>query len=49
MADDYRTRSDVTQMELAMLNPHMLVDEAGSNINELVRYMITLEAKKADA
>jgi hypothetical protein len=49
MADDYRTRSDVTQMERTMLNPHMLIDEAGSKVNELVRYMITLEAKKADA
>ena len=48
MADDYTTLSDETDMELTMKNPHMLINEAGSRILELVRYMTTMNARKAD-
>ncbi|XP_076090755.1 salivary peroxidase/catechol oxidase-like isoform X1 [Mytilus galloprovincialis] len=48
MAEDLSTTSEETNMELTMTNPHMLVNEAGSKILDLVRYMTTIQASNAD-
>ncbi|XP_052093425.1 peroxidase-like [Mytilus californianus] len=48
MGENYATTSEETNMELTMTNPHMLVNEAGSKILDLVRYMTTIQASSAD-
>lgn len=48
MAEDFRSTSEETNMELTMTNPHMLLNEAGSKILDLVRYMTTIQAPSAD-
>ncbi|XP_052093420.1 peroxidasin homolog pxn-2-like [Mytilus californianus] len=48
MGADYSTLTDETNMEITLKNPHMLVDEAGSKVLELVRYMTTVQGAKAD-
>ncbi|CAC5420742.1 PXDN [Mytilus coruscus] len=48
LGENYATTSEETNMELTMTNPHMLVNEAGSKILDLVRYMTTVQATSAD-
>lgn len=48
MNSDYRTTNNMTPMEKTLKNPHLLVDQAGSKIVDLVRYMTSTSSKKAD-
>ncbi|XP_063423837.1 peroxidase mlt-7-like [Mytilus trossulus] len=48
MDADYTTLTEETKMEVTLKNPHMLVDEAGSKVLELVRFMTTVQGAKAD-
>lgn len=48
MAGDYSTTTRMTPMEKTLKNPHLLVDEVGSKIVDLVRYMTSTSAKKSD-